>query len=117
MVCTVLGSNSARGKKNRRNMKKFAAIYPHTAVQMSRLRNLLTGGFVPAAPVAAFAPSAWAGLLAAGGVATATDFAELGGLAGGRASSGFDIIDPLITFVGFSLRACSSPCLTGMTGM
>src|SRR5437763_15613622 len=87
MVCTLLGSKRARGKKKRRNMRKDAAMYPHTAVQMSRLRNLLTEGFPVAGPAGDFP----AGALAAGfgGAATA---AALGEAAGG-ASSGFAIIN------------------------
>ena len=38
---TVLGSKSVRGKKYRRNIRKFAARYPQTQVQMIRRRNLV----------------------------------------------------------------------------
>src|SRR6516225_6352911 len=34
---TVLGSKRARGKKNRRNIRKFATRYPATQLQMIRL--------------------------------------------------------------------------------
>ena len=62
-------------------------MYPHTAVQMSRLRNLLTEGFPVAGPAGDFP----AGALAAGfgGAATAAALGE----AAGRASSGFAIIN------------------------
>jgi hypothetical protein len=56
-------------------MKKFAAIYPQTAVQIKRRRNLLIGGFCSAAVVEEAAAGLAAGDFAtgfgAGGVATA----------------------------------------------
>src|SRR5581483_851260 len=52
MLWTVLGSNRARGKKKRRNIRKLAVRYPQTAVQMSRRRSLL------GAVGATFCPSA-----------------------------------------------------------
>src|SRR5256885_16521230 len=67
MVWTVLGSKRARGKKNRRNMKKLAARYPQTAVQMSRRRNLFGSGFT------SLVADAGAGFAAAGGFGAARE--------------------------------------------
>src|SRR5436309_6313000 len=92
MVWTVLGSKRARGKKNRRNMKKLAARYPHTAVQMSRRRNLFGSGFT------SLVAAAGAGFAAAGGFGAAREASLVvpapGDFTGaaGRASSGFAIV-------------------------
>ncbi len=70
-------------------MKKLAARYPQTAVQISRRRSLLGSGF---APVAAGAATGFAAAGGLGGLASVTapapgDFTG----AAGRASSGFAI--------------------------
>jgi hypothetical protein len=51
---TVLGSKRARGKKNRRNIKKLATKYPATQLQMIRRRIFdgLSFGSLLAEPVA-----------------------------------------------------------------
>src|SRR5579863_10751566 len=92
MLCTVSGSNSARGKKNRRNMKKLAAMYAHTAVQIILRRNRLGSTFAGAfaAAAAGAAGRAVGDFGAACGVSVTVPAA--GGLApAGRASSGFAI--------------------------
>src|SRR5438876_4198726 len=69
-------------------MKKLAARYPHTAVQMSRRRSLLGSGFAPmAAAATGFAAEGGLGGLASVTAPAPGDFTG----AAGRASSGFAI--------------------------
>ncbi len=84
---TVLGSKRARGKKKRRNIRKFATKYPATQLQMIRRRILPVWSLGSPSPGTA-AEAGGAGLVA--GAAGLAGFPSgFGGAVTGSAVMGF----------------------------
>ena len=96
---TVLGSKRARGKKNRRNIRKLATRYPATQLQMIRRRILPGPSFGSLLPAAA-AEGGDAGFVT-GAVGVAALPAGFGGAVTGSAATGVEdsfASDSLILF-------------------
>ena len=88
MEKTVLGSNSARGKKNRKNMRKLTPRYPQIQAQMRR-RRMSTG--LLESFLALAAGFGTAGAAATGGAVVAATGTTLAGLSAGFSGSAMDL--------------------------
>src|SRR6266446_5672908 len=85
MEKTVLGSNSVRGKKKRRNIRKLTPRYPQMHAQMT-LRRILSGATAASSEV--FFAGAWGAAPAAmGAVVLSAGFVSVWSAIRGRATS------------------------------